>query len=116
MSPTSVILEHTILTEKKKDDDDDDNNETSDTLLEQPGSDSVVAIRESSVANSFLDRINGVSDNTNPAIGKTIDNTTTDDDPNELWVEYLWKTGSLIALDRYMDEVEGTLGTTDDCT
>lgn len=115
-SPTSVILEHTILTEKKKDDDDDDNNETSDTLLEQPGSDSVVAIRESSVANSFLDRINGVSDNTNPAIGKTIDNTTTDDDPNELWVEYLWKTGSLIALDRYMDEVEGTLGTTDDCT
>ena len=29
---------------------------------------------------------------------------------NDLWVDYLWKTGSIIALDRYMDEMEGVLG------
>jgi len=31
-------------------------------------------------------------------------------DPNELWVNYLWKTGSIIALDKYMDDMEKTLG------
>mmetsp|Transcript_25723 Transcript_25723/g.60307 ORF Transcript_25723/g.60307 Transcript_25723/m.60307 type:complete len:537 (+) Transcript_25723:233-1843(+) len=33
-----------------------------------------------------------------------------EDNRNDLWVDYLWKTGSMIALDRYMDEMEGILG------
>lgn len=34
------------------------------------------------------------------------------EDPNELWVDYLCKTGSIIALDKYMDEMEPILGIT----
>ena len=31
-----------------------------------------------------------------------------DDDLNELFLEYLWKTGSIISLDKYMDEMDKT--------
>jgi hypothetical protein len=37
------------------------------------------------------------------------------DDPNELLVEFLWKTGSVIALNQYMDEMEETFGEDNYC-
>jgi hypothetical protein len=56
-------------------------------------------------ATRFLDGIDLADDSIEAASDESARN-----DPNELWVEYLWKTGSMIALDRYMDEVEDTHG------
>ena len=38
--------------------------------------------------------------------GECDNNISGKDDLNELFVEYLWKTGSMIALDKYMDEMD----------
>jgi hypothetical protein len=58
--------------------------------------------------NKFLDGIHNPAKNGKPANANSVN-----DDPNELWLEYLWKTGSMIALDRYMDDMEDTLGEED---
>jgi hypothetical protein len=55
------------------------------------------------------DGIHNPAENSNPAGANDVN-----DDANELWLEYLWKTGSMIALNRYMDEMEDTLGGDDD--
>jgi hypothetical protein len=36
-----------------------------------------------------------------------VDEKQKDDDSNDVWVDYLLKTGSIIALNHYMDEVLG---------
>lgn len=65
------------------------------------------SIRESYPATSAFSttKIHDVIDR-----NKLATTVSVEDDRNELWVEYLCKTGSMIALDRYMDEMEEILG------
>mmetsp|Transcript_42001 Transcript_42001/g.47848 ORF Transcript_42001/g.47848 Transcript_42001/m.47848 type:complete len:411 (-) Transcript_42001:407-1639(-) len=93
-SPTSVV-EGCVLIEKDDGDSDSEADEEKDNVAKIDNDDN------GSKCPSDTTTTNNNKEKDNDVVDK-------DDDSNEIWVDYLIKTGSIISLNHYMDEVLGT--------
>mmetsp|Transcript_2902 Transcript_2902/g.7906 ORF Transcript_2902/g.7906 Transcript_2902/m.7906 type:complete len:578 (-) Transcript_2902:256-1989(-) len=103
-SPTSVILEYTTMTKAAATSKMETETETEIEYQSQREEESDCCREE---PNAFLEAMDRASASASASDERsTSHNHAAYHDPNELWVDYLCKTRSIIALDRYMDEMD----------